>query len=305
MRIRMQRFTVVRCAIWAAGLCLALGGGRLGAENGAGQASGFAISSPAFTDGGTLPQEFTGDGESAAPPLAWANAPAGTQSFAVTMHHIPGPGDRKVYWVLYNIPAEVHSLAKNARDVGTLGINTVNGRQEYAPPHSKGPGPKKYTLTVYALSAAPTLAVPAGAVSMEILLSAIKDTTLASAALTVTYDRTGKITGAAGERTAAEQGGGGPPEPQGPGDPPKPPGAEAPRRRAGGGPPELQVLGALTLTAEQKTKVAALLEAFHTKQEAARSELLQGLKGVLDEKQYQQIEALLLRPPGPPPAPAP
>ena len=33
-------------------------------------ATTFTLSSPAFTDGGTLPIEFTGDGKGASPPLA-------------------------------------------------------------------------------------------------------------------------------------------------------------------------------------------------------------------------------------------
>ena len=137
-----------------------------------------------------LSREFTGDGEGATPPLQWSGAPAGTRSFALVMHHIPGPGDVKWYWVLYNIPADVHSLPKNVKGIGTLGNNSVNGRTEYAPPHSKGPGAKNYILTIYALSAAPKLNVPPEQVDRARLLAAISSITLSSAELRVTYDRT-------------------------------------------------------------------------------------------------------------------
>ena len=124
------------------------------------QAGGFVLRSSEVAEGGMLPKEFTGDGSSATLPLQWSGAPAGTRSFALIMHH-EAPDGIKWYWVLYNIPAEVSSLDKNVKGIGTLGNNSVNRDPGYAPPHSKGPGPKTYTLTVYALSAAPQIAVPA------------------------------------------------------------------------------------------------------------------------------------------------
>jgi phosphatidylethanolamine-binding protein (PEBP) family uncharacterized protein len=170
--------------------------------------SAFKLTSPVVSDGGALPREFTGDGESASPPLEWTGAPAGTKSFALIMHHVPGPGDVKWYWILYNIPADVHSLAKNARGIGTFGNNSVNGQTEYAPPHSKGPGAKTYILTLYALSDAAQPSVPASQVDRATLLAAIKDRTLASAELKVTYDRTDVIAGKGGEEQTGPNAGG-------------------------------------------------------------------------------------------------
>ena len=154
-----------------------------------GAGSGFVLRSPEVEEGGTLPKEFTGDGRGATLPLEWSGAPAGTRSFAVIMHHVPGPGTTKWYWVLYNIPAAVSSLPKNVTGIGTLGNNSVNDQVGYAPPHSKGPGAKKYTYTVYALSAPPKINVPAEEVSRDVLLAALKDSILASAELNVIYTR--------------------------------------------------------------------------------------------------------------------
>ncbi len=149
----------------------------------------FTLASPEVTEGGALPKEFTCDGASATLPLSWSGVPEGTKSFAVVMHHIPGPGDSHWYWVLYNIPANVTKLEKNTSGIGTLGNNSVNGETKYAPPCSKGPGEKLYTYTIYALSAEPTFSVPASEVSRDVLLDAIKDITLANATLNVTYTR--------------------------------------------------------------------------------------------------------------------
>jgi Raf kinase inhibitor-like YbhB/YbcL family protein len=149
----------------------------------------FILSSSDVAEGGALPKEFTCDGASATLPLAWSGAPEGTKNFAVAMHHVPGPGDTHWYWVVYNIPANITSLEKNSSGVGVLGNNSVNGKTVYAPPCSKGPGEKVYTYTVYALSAEPQFSVSASDVSRDVLLDAIKDITLASASLNVTYAR--------------------------------------------------------------------------------------------------------------------
>lgn len=117
--------------------------------------------------------------------------PVGTAGYAVVMHHVNPDGKNKWYWVLYNIPADVHSLQKNTTGVGTLGSNSVNGRTEYAPPHSRGPGEKTYIYTVYALSAPPPLRVEPAQVSRDVLLAAIKDSILGNAELKVVYTRSG------------------------------------------------------------------------------------------------------------------
>ncbi len=151
----------------------------------------FVLRSPAVAADGVLPRQFTGDGEAVTPPLEWSGAPAGTRSYALVMHHIDPEGVVKWYWVLYDIPADVHSLPQNVKGIGTLGNNNINRRTEYAPPHSKGPGPKTYVLTVYALSAPPHLTVPPAEVTREVLLAAIADRMLGSAELRVTYTRPG------------------------------------------------------------------------------------------------------------------
>jgi phosphatidylethanolamine-binding protein (PEBP) family uncharacterized protein len=149
----------------------------------------FTLTSPDVVEGGLLPTEYTCDGVSSTLALNWSGAPEGTVGYAVIMDHIASPTDIHWYWVVYNLPTSVTSLAKNSLGVGTLGANGVNGKTAYSPPCSKGPGPKTYTYAVYALSAQPTLSVPAAQVNRAVLLDAIRDITLASAELHVTYSR--------------------------------------------------------------------------------------------------------------------
>lgn len=148
----------------------------------------FKLSSPDVADGGTLPKDYTGDGASATLPLEWAGVPNGTKSFALIMHHV-APDQTKWYWILYDIPATTAKLPKNVANVGTLGNNSVNGRCEYAPPHSKGPGEKMYIYTLYALSSPVKIDAKPADVTRDVLLAAIKDKVLASAELRVVYSR--------------------------------------------------------------------------------------------------------------------
>ena len=163
----------------------------------------FVLRSPVITPGGAIPREYTGDGAGVSPALEWSGAPAGTKFYALVMHHVPREGEAaRWYWVVWNIPADVKSLAKGTKGVGVTGTNCVNRDLAYAPPHSKGPGAKKYTLTLYALSAAPDLKLPASQVSRDVLLAAIRDRTLASTELNFTHDRTDLVGKEAGGRPA-------------------------------------------------------------------------------------------------------
>lgn len=149
----------------------------------------FTLTSPVVKDGAALPTEFTGDGAGASIPLAWSNVPKGTVSLALVMHHLDPEGKTKIYWLMHDIDPRTTSVAKNAADFGKMGLSTVHHRVEYAPPHSKGPGEKKYVLTLFALSAKPSLADAAQPVSVEPLLAAMKGKVLAAADLNVLYTR--------------------------------------------------------------------------------------------------------------------
>jgi len=156
------------------------GSGRAAAGTRVGR---LAVTSAAIGPDGRLPREFTCDGAGVSPPLEWPAGPAGTQSYAVILWH-EAPDQVKSYWIVYDIPADVTSLARGSRGVGTTGLNDKR-RAEYDPMCSKGPGAKTYHLTVYAVSARPRIS----AATRATLLDAIRDLTLAEGTLTFTYDR--------------------------------------------------------------------------------------------------------------------
>ena len=152
-------------------------------------ASSFTVSIPGSSKG-TLPVAYTCDGQSLSPALTWAGAPKGTASYAIVMDHVPPDGGHHWYLLEWGIPVGTRAIPAGSTTSGVLGGNSVNRDIGYAPPCSKGPGAKTYTITVYALSATPALPTSSSAsVTRDQLLSAISGITLSKAVLDVTYTR--------------------------------------------------------------------------------------------------------------------
>jgi len=111
----------------------------------------------------TKTQEYKGfgcDGANISPQLSWSKAPVGTKSFAVTLYDPDAPtGSGWWHWVIFNIPASVHSLPANAGDPasGLAPAGSVQSRTDYGtegfggacPP--RGDKPHRYQFRVYAL----------------------------------------------------------------------------------------------------------------------------------------------------------
>ncbi len=83
----------------------------------------FTLTSSAFKDGDIWPAKFAGSdpeitkppcpGQNVSPPLAWANAPEKTKTFAIVMQDPDGGlGLGSIHWVAYGIPREKTSLAE-------------------------------------------------------------------------------------------------------------------------------------------------------------------------------------------------
>lgn len=183
--LSLSTVMVIACAIAGCG-----GGGGSNASTDNTQktpsSEAFTVSSAAVSSTGELSADYTCDGMGSSPALSWAKAPAGTNQFAVLMSTLPGDGSIKYNWVLYNIPASRTSLARDSFGIGTLGIGSDGPAAAYQAPCSQGPGAKTYTLTVYALSAAPAIT---GASTGEQLLNAMASLTLGKASLNMNYSR--------------------------------------------------------------------------------------------------------------------
>ena len=155
----------------------------------------LTLSSPDFTNGGTLPKEFTCDGKGISPSFTWSNVPAETQSLALIMDTEPGPlrpGEvdtgKHFYLTVFNIPKTVTSIAAGATNIGTLGQNFQGKTPGYTPPCSQGPGAKKYSTNLYALSS--KLSLSAQEATESNLLTAMSGKVISSTTLDVFYSRT-------------------------------------------------------------------------------------------------------------------
>jgi len=128
------------------------------------------LTSSAFTDGTMIPDKYTcsPDGKSmtqpanmTSPPLAWANPPAGTQSFVLLLHdpdaHARKQFDDITHWMIFNIPGAAHELPEGVPANATLSDGTIqakNLRQAvgYMGPGAPAAGPEHhYTFELFAL----------------------------------------------------------------------------------------------------------------------------------------------------------
>ena len=136
----------------AATLGLAL---QLGAH-----AADFSVTSADIAPGQTLApaqvfQGFGCTGGNQSPQLSWHGAPAGTQSYAITMYDPDAPtGSGWWHWSVFNLPSSTTSLATASAN---LPAGAVQGRNDYGdsayggacPP--PGERPHRYQITVWAL----------------------------------------------------------------------------------------------------------------------------------------------------------
>jgi hypothetical protein len=143
------------------------------------------VSSPAFSDNGSIPKKYTCDGQNVAPPLQWSGIPAQAKSVAVICDDPDAPSGTFTHWVVYDIPASTHALPERA-SIGKAGVNSF-GKVGYG-----GPCPPKrdhahhYHFHVYALDV--DSVGPAG-LSKEDALAAMNGHILAEGDLVGTYRR--------------------------------------------------------------------------------------------------------------------
>jgi len=151
----------------------------------------FQIKTTGFARGEKIPTEFTGDGPDRSPPLAWANAPAGTKAFALVVEDPDAPGGDWVHWVLYDLPGDTTGLPPAVGKGASAPTGTKEGKTSWGKPGWRGPSPPpgkphRYYFRLYALSA-PTELSP-GATAEQVAKAIVK-TTLAKCELMGLYGR--------------------------------------------------------------------------------------------------------------------
>lgn len=105
-------------------------------------------------------------GNDLSPALRWSGAPAGTQSYAVTVFDPDAPGKGFWHWAVVDIPATVGNLAEGVGSgglpQGAYPLENDAGQPRYmgaAPP--AGSGVHRYIFSIHALDV-PSLKLPKG-----------------------------------------------------------------------------------------------------------------------------------------------
>lgn len=152
----------------------------------------FTLSSQAFRHEGEIPKKYTCEGQDVSPPLAWSDAPDGTQSFVLIVDDPDAPDPKApkmtwVHWVLYDIPKTVTNLAE-ATTAASVPKGARNGINNWNKTGYGGPcppiGKHRYFFKLYALS---TELGDLGHATKDAIEAAMKGKVLAQATLMGTY----------------------------------------------------------------------------------------------------------------------
>jgi len=149
----------------------------------------FTLTSSAFSNGNSIPTQFTCDGNDTPPPLHVSDPPEGTQSFALIMNDPDAPNGTFTHWLAYNIPVSKNELHATAGKT----LKNSFGRDGYGGPcPPPGHGSHRYYFTIYAVDV-PSLELSGR--NREALEAALKTHTLAKTQLMGQYERAKAVAG--------------------------------------------------------------------------------------------------------------
>jgi Raf kinase inhibitor-like YbhB/YbcL family protein len=155
------------------------------------QGARLRVTSPAFSSGHTLDENYTQDGENMSPPLEWGKGPAGTRSYVVIAEDAsvnrPEP---IVHWILYNIPSGVTRLSRDMAMDATLSNGAMQGKTVKGSPGYVGPKPPAgqthaYHFQVFALNT--SLDIEPAQADRKAVLNAMKGRVVAAGDIIADY----------------------------------------------------------------------------------------------------------------------
>ncbi len=152
----------------------------------------FTVTSPAFTQGGTIPVRFTCADVGSSPALEFKNLPSGTKSIAILGWDDDAPGGLASTWVAYDLAPNTAGLPEGvpvgANVLGFKQGKNTSGKLGFsAPCPAKGDKPHHYYWDIYALNVS-SLGLPAGS-SLNAVHGAIKKHKMQEAKLLGVYGR--------------------------------------------------------------------------------------------------------------------
>jgi Raf kinase inhibitor-like YbhB/YbcL family protein len=147
----------------------------------------IAVTSTAFTQGGTIPRRYTCDGADVSPPLAFAGVPANAAELVVLLEDPDAPHGTFTHWLMWGVPPHDTRLTAGSTPRGsTEGRNSFKKNGYGGPCPPEGAKPHHYVFSVYATDQKLALATDA---SPDAVRHALTGHTLASGTLTGRYGR--------------------------------------------------------------------------------------------------------------------
>lgn len=152
------------------------------------------LASPAFANGGRLPERFTADGEGVSPPLFWTGVPEGTECLALIVEDPDAPAPQPlVHAVIWGLSVDGDLKEGDIRADGAgdatgkdVGRNSYLGEGWLPPDPPTGHGPHNYAFQLFALSGGCEIGDNPG---RSALVKAMAGHVLAAGLLTGVYSR--------------------------------------------------------------------------------------------------------------------
>ena len=134
----------------------------------------LTVTSPAFTEGATIPADYTCAGAGNRPALAWSGPAA--PAYAIVVLDPDAPSGNYYHWIVVDLPAGTTGVDATIPP-GARELKNTAGDPKWTPPCPPS-GTHHYRFTVYALSE------PTKATSVDDAFAAIERTTVAAGTLT-------------------------------------------------------------------------------------------------------------------------
>jgi Raf kinase inhibitor-like YbhB/YbcL family protein len=113
--------------------------------------TGITVTSPEFTNNGTIPRANTCDGAGTEPTITWGPVPARAKSVAVVVDDQDGPkGHDFLQWLVIGLPPTAGSVPSHAPGVSEL--DNTGGTRGWSAPCPTAGTVHHYRFSVYALA---------------------------------------------------------------------------------------------------------------------------------------------------------
>jgi Raf kinase inhibitor-like YbhB/YbcL family protein len=151
----------------------------------------FSLHSPAFQNGGAIPDTYARDGDNRSPPLRWTDPPAEAKSFALIVEDPDAPSGTFRHWAVHSLGPEQRELRIDAGSgktgSGREGVNDFGKVGYDGPQPPRGHGIHHYHFRLMALDVV-NLEVPDGAKAAAIE-AAVRPHVIAETEIVGTYRR--------------------------------------------------------------------------------------------------------------------